>query len=420
MDQNGSNACPPEKGGMIWSNDNSNTLQRAPYDPSRWATPSPQEDRAGERTSLAEGTLVLVDENGNQVGVLGEHINIADVVPGSQEPVEIDLSRTDGVVTVRSIQADYLNDSQDPAYANSRLVGTAATAARVLVTGATYVAKAVEAGARTFTEKSTPVNTPMTFQPTTHNYVRQIHNYSAAGASIASKTVGTVTHHAQNLGAKLAGKGEGHQRSSNPGLINKGLIAFGTIADGIDHASRLILTTSSQAATTMAGHRYGAEAEEVARGLTGVVKNVGLVYVDASGISRRAVVKSVAKGMVVGRVKGGGEVVFQGNNSSQAVLTQPGPRQPGILQRPQGQFQSFTPPLGQQGQFYGSGKVNPEPPQYRSGKSSPISRQHQFSPPPQQHSSPQPQQQQFSPRPQQHQYPPPLPTPQYNNAPFKY
>jgi len=330
---------------------------------------------------------------------------------------------------VRPIQADYLKDSQDPAYANSRLVGTAATAARVLVTSATYVAKAVEAGARTFTEKTKPVNTPMTFQPTTHNYVRQIHNYSAAGASIASKTVGTVTHHAQNFGAKLVGKGEVQRSSGSPGLINKGLIAFGTIADGIDYASKLILTTSSQAATTMAGHRYGAEAEEVARGLTGVVSNVGLVYVDASGISRRAVVKSVAKGMVVGRVKGGGEVVFQGNNSSQAVMTQHVPGQPGTpmsYQGPQGQFPNFTPPPpGQQGQFYGSGKASPVPPQYSSGRSSPMLPQKQFSPPPQQHFSPQPQQQQFSPpqqqqQQQQHQYPPPPPTPQYNNAPFKY
>ena len=190
----------------------------------------------------------------------------------------------------------------------------------MLVTGATYVAKAVESGAKTFTEKTKPVNTPMTFQPTTHNRVRQVHNFSAAGAKVASKTVGAVTHHAQNFGARLTGKGEHHQ-PSKPGLFNKGLIAFGTIADGIDHASRLILRTSSQATTTVVGHRYGQEAEEVARGLTGVVKNVGLVYIDASGVSRRAVVKSVAKGMVVGKVKGGGEVVFQGDNSPQAVFS---------------------------------------------------------------------------------------------------
>ena len=61
---------------MSSSNDNKNTQHVPPYDPSRWATPPPQGDRGGE------GTLVLVDENGNQVGSLGEHINVAGVVPG--------------------------------------------------------------------------------------------------------------------------------------------------------------------------------------------------------------------------------------------------------------------------------------------------------------------------------------------------
>ena len=45
------------------------------YDPSVW-TPPPQDCAEG-------GTLVLVDENGNQVGALGEHINVTGVVPGS-------------------------------------------------------------------------------------------------------------------------------------------------------------------------------------------------------------------------------------------------------------------------------------------------------------------------------------------------
>lgn len=260
----------------------------------------------------------------------------------------------------------------------------------------------------------------MTFQPTTHNYVRQVHNYSATGANVVNKTVGTVTHHAQNIGARLAGKGEGHQRSPNskPGLINKGLIAFGTLADGIEYASKLILTSGSQAATTVVGHRYGAEAEQVARGLTGVVKNVGLVYIDASGVSRRAVVKSVAKGMVVGRVKGGGEVVFDGNNTSQAVLTQPGPQPgPGLAGQPgspmygsTGQFQSFTPPPPQYG---GSGHMSPLPPQHVSGRTSPMPHPQQQFPPPQHVSgrtSPMP--------PPQQQFPPPQQ--QYNPAAYKY
>jgi spartin len=47
------------------------------------------------------------------------------------------------------------------------------------------------------------------------------------------------------------------------------------------------------------------------------VKNVGLVYIDVTGVSRRAIIKSVAKGMVVGKVKGGGEIVVGGGDGGE-------------------------------------------------------------------------------------------------------
>jgi len=50
-------------------------------------------------------------------------------------------------------------------------------------------------------------------------------------------------------------------------------------------------------------HAYGPQAGEMAATLAGAGKNVGLVYVDVAGVSRRAVLKGVAKGLVVGRVK---------------------------------------------------------------------------------------------------------------------
>src|SRR5207302_2062760 len=124
---------------------------------------------------------------------------------------------------------------------------------------------------------------------------------------------GQVSKHAQNLGARISGRSE-KGRPANPGLLNKSLVAFSTIADGIDYASKSLLASGSNAATTMVGHKYGEEAREVAYGLTGSVKNVGLVYVDASGVSRRAIVKGVAKGMVVGKVRGGGDIVVPGRN----------------------------------------------------------------------------------------------------------
>jgi spartin len=51
------------------------------------------------------------------------------------------------------------------------------------------------------------------------------------------------------------------------------------------------------------------------------VRNVGLVYIDVTGVSRRAILKSVAKGMVVGEVKGGGRVIVGGQGDENISVT---------------------------------------------------------------------------------------------------
>lgn len=58
----------------------------------------------------------------------------------------------------------------------------------------------------------------------------------------------------------------------------------------------------------------------MARNIGGGFKNVGLVYIDVTGVSRRAILKSVAKGMVVGKVKGGGEVIVGGGDGGDATI----------------------------------------------------------------------------------------------------
>ncbi|PWW80124.1 hypothetical protein C7212DRAFT_340670 [Tuber magnatum] len=273
-----------------------------PYDPSAY------------RDEKSQGRLVLVDEaNGREVGeVDGSRLHAVGVQTGSKEPVEVSLPEDgSGRVTVRP--ADYLKDALDPAYKNSSIVGTAATASRLIVTTSSYIANAIQSGADTFTKKTKPNETPLTFNPSTHNRVRQLHTFSSSAAKLSSQAVGQVSKHAQNLGARIAGRSE-KGRPANPGILNKSLVAFSTIADGIDYASKSLLASGSIAATTVVGHKYGQEARDVAYGLTGSVRNVGLVYVDASGVSRRAIVKGVAKGMVVGKVRGGGDIVVPSHN----------------------------------------------------------------------------------------------------------
>jgi spartin len=168
-------------------------------------------------------------------------------------------------------------------------------------------------GADSFQKSTQPNPKPMTFTPATHARIRQIHAFTQGAVGLSAKTVGQLGKYAQNFGASLARKGEKSKREPGkgytPGILNKSMIAFSTIADGIDQAGRTLLSSGSAAATNVVSHKYGKEAGNVAHGLAGGVKNVGLVYIDAMGVSRRAVIKSVAKGMVVGRMPNGQQLV---------------------------------------------------------------------------------------------------------------
>lgn len=179
-------------------------------------------------------------------------------------------------------------------------------------------------GAEEFSQKTKPAAKPLSFSPSTHERVRKINAFTQSGAGLSAKTVGSAQRHAQNLAATFARKGERKEKAYDrngqpieqyrPGFLNKSMIAFSTIADGIAESGKNILTQSGSAASTVVAHRYGPEAGSVAEQLAGGVKNVGLVYIDVTGVSRRAIIKSVAKGMVVGKVKGGGEVVVGGGD----------------------------------------------------------------------------------------------------------
>ena len=205
---------------------------------------------------------------------------------------------------------------------------TSATASRLIVTGSSYISSALQTGADTFTKKTKPTPKPMTFNPATQERIRKINNFSTSAAGLSAKTVGQVSKYAQNFGASLARKGErgpkkGFDKNGQPvegykpGVLNKSMIAFSTVADGLEEGARNLLNSGSTTATTIVGHRYGPEAGAVASDIAGGAKNVGLVYIDASGVSRKAVVKSVAKGMVVGRMRDGKQLVVGAGDGGQ-------------------------------------------------------------------------------------------------------
>ena len=274
--------------------------------------------------------------------------------------------------------------ARHPAYKNSTIVQNAATASRLIVTGSGYLANTINSGATAFTQKTKPNPKAMTFSPTTQERVRKLNNLTHGAVGLSAATVGQVGKFAQNFGAKMAGRGEAkHKKGTGkepapdykPGVLNKSLIAFSTIADGIEQGAKQLLTSGSTATSTVIGHRYGPEAGRIAGNLAGGVKNVGLVYVDATGVSRKAVLKSVAKGMVVGSMpnNGGQLMVGEGdggqvppemvghteNKSSGGGVSNvgiPGTGQPGVEKPGYGQV----------------GFGNAAPPSYSSGVGEPL------------------------------------------------
>jgi spartin len=209
--------------------------------------------------------------------------------------------------------------ARHPAYAKSTIVQTSATASRLIVATSSKLANAIANSADSFQKRTAPNPKPMTFSPATHAHLRRMHTFSQNAVGLSAKTLAQINRYAQNLGASMARKGEksrpGYDKDNNPvatykpGMLNKSMMAFSTIMDGIDQAGRTLLQSGSVAATTVVGHKYGNEAGQVATNVAGGVKNVGLVYIDVMGVSRKAVIKSVAKGMVVGRMPNGQQLV---------------------------------------------------------------------------------------------------------------
>jgi spartin len=217
-----------------------------------------------------------------------------------------------------------------PSYKKSSLVSRASKASRLIVTTSDLIAKTLQSQANTFTQNTKPNAKPVTFTPAAHDRVRRINQFSNKAMSMSSTTVGQIGNLAQNFGATMVrkkdGGGRGYDAEGNPiegykpGLLNKSLMAFNTVVDGVEQAGRNLLTGASSSTTTVVGHKWGTEAGEMSHNIGDGFKNVGLVYIDVTGVSRRAILKSVAKGMVVGKVANGGGAVIVGGGDGGAVV----------------------------------------------------------------------------------------------------
>jgi spartin len=232
--------------------------------------------------------------------------------PGHEkDPVVIDITpdpyTRKNRITVSPAMAEYQTQST--------LVRTAEMISSGIVYSSNALSKGINSSVNWYINKRPSSELPVTFQPTTVERVRKIHNLSNSAVSISAKATGLIASAAHSLGSGVRRKlGSEDKPGKKPSFLNKSLIAFETIADSIDTSTKQLLRTTSNSATNVVRHKYGDQAGEISHGLGSTVRNVGLVYVDARGVTRKALIKGAAKGMLFrAKVGNGNEVILGGS-----------------------------------------------------------------------------------------------------------
>lgn len=170
---------------------------------------------------------------------------------------------------------------------------------------------------------TTSGRTAVTFSPQTHNTARQIRNVSGKVTSVSNRTTAAILSAASNVGDQI-GKRTGIQQKMQPdgtvqnpkgfrGALNRSLIAFNVVLDGVTNSAERLLKDGGEASGKMIEHRYGSEAKVISGNVASVGRSAFVVYKDINGVRRKALLK-VATGTIKARAPDGGEVILQQQN----------------------------------------------------------------------------------------------------------
>ncbi|PPQ63343.1 hypothetical protein CVT24_006716 [Panaeolus cyanescens] len=107
-----------------------------------------------------------------------------------------------------------------------------------------------------------------------------------------------------------------------PRLTNKDriLISADLILSTIDDSTRRVLDTGTEQIGKIVNHKYGPEAAHSSLLMAGTARNVGLVYIDMSGIGRRALLKRAGKTYVKSKLSSRNAPTMPEANTAPAPL----------------------------------------------------------------------------------------------------
>lgn len=198
----------------------------------------------------------------------------------------------------------------------STLLEGAELISRGIVTGADILTRLMNSSSSTYLSKAPPATTPMTFSPTAKANSQRLLKVSRTANQVSGKTIRLIGGLASKVGDQI-GKSTGLQHipgqpppTGARGYVHNGIRAIGTVMESVESSGKKVLSTASSSAASVVRHKYGEEAGQIADDATQSIQHVVLVYIDATGMTRKALLRSAGKAAVRGRMKDGREVIF--------------------------------------------------------------------------------------------------------------
>ncbi|GAA6006523.1 hypothetical protein JCM10207_004961 [Rhodosporidiobolus poonsookiae] len=266
---------------------------------------------AGGKMADAPGSIPAVGEGRTS---LDGH---EPVVIDSLVPVDDAAGAPSITYSVKPVSA-YYQPAENPG--NSSLIGAANFLSRGIIVGSNLLAKQFEGGAGRFVASRPATTSPMVFTPETKARFEKGNAYTAKATVYSGKAARAVGNLASQLGDKI-GKSTGIQSQPGgpppkgwKGAVASTLTAVNTVVDHLEAGGKTLIDSGSKSASQVIHHQYGSEARGVADNVGGSVKHVALVYIDARGVGRKALLKSVGKSALRAKMADGSELYLTNEN----------------------------------------------------------------------------------------------------------
>lgn len=311
----------------------------------------------------AESRKALESKPG-QFGDADEPIIIQPSAPGEDGEAQPTVS----VTPFSALRAQY-------GQSTSKIVTGAEYLSKGLIWGGESLSNAMDKRVQNTTTSTAPTSSPLVFSQRTKSNFGNVHSFTGKAANISSATLGRIAGYASKAGTSAGRRmglspsdpSAGEPATGLKGFLNNSLKAGMTLAESVDVTSKHLMNRSQANSVAYTTHRYGNEAGGLVNDMTGSAKHVGLVFVDARGLGRTALLKGFGKGVIRAKTADGQIVELQSGDPDLAGATQ---LSPSGSPKPPGSPSGYSSSGGEKGTPpplpARSSKPTPPPPAYNT------------------------------------------------------